>query len=309
MNWKRLLGLILGLAVLGFLVRILYLNLDQIQEYEWSFNYLYLFGSLLLFCVGPFVITRVWVLMLRCFKQEVPYFDLFHVLNVSLVVRYIPGTVWFMASRVKLLKNLGVSRLVGSIALFLELAIDFLSAAFLVVVTLLIGYDFGQVSLFLIIIVFCILCVGLHPSVFSWFIKKAFKIFKRQDIEINWGYKELVALFTFELLKWVIQGVAFFLLIKSISDVPFEVLVPVVGIHALAWSLGLLTVISPSGLGFREAFLVLFLQGFIPLNIAIVASILLRLLTVVQEILFASVSLWFLRKERRLSASRPKPGV
>ena len=61
------------------------------------------------------------------------------------------------------------------------------------------------------------------------------------------------------LLLWALLGVAFFLFIKSLTPVLISQLLVVTGIYAAAWSIGFLSVITPSGLGVREGVLSLLL--------------------------------------------------
>ena len=82
------------------------------------------------------------------------------------------------------------------------------------------------------------------------------------------------------LVLWALLGVAFFLFIKSLTPIAISQLFAITCIYAAAWSIGFLSVITPSGLGVREGVLSLLLTLVgLPLATATLAALLSRLWT------------------------------
>ena len=86
------------------------------------------------------------------------------------------------------------------------------------------------------------------------------------------------------LLLWVLLGTAFFLFIKSFYPVVPSQLLVATGTYAVAWSIGFLSVITPSGLGVREGILSLLLTSVLPPATATLVALLSRLWTLSAEL-------------------------
>ena len=92
------------------------------------------------------------------------------------------------------------------------------------------------------------------------------------------------------LLLWGLLGIAFFLFIKSFYPVSISQLLVVTGSYVVAWSIGFLSIITPSGLGVRESVLSLLLTSVLPPAAAMLVALLSRLWTLSAELVVASVA-------------------
>ena len=86
------------------------------------------------------------------------------------------------------------------------------------------------------------------------------------------------------LLLWAFLGIAFFLFIKSLYPVSTSHILVVTGTYAVAWSIGFLSIITPSGLGVREGILSLLLISVLPPATATLVALLSRLWTLSAEL-------------------------
>ena len=102
------------------------------------------------------------------------------------------------------------------------------------------------------------------------------------------------------LLLWVLLGTAFFLFIHSLCPISFSQLLVVTGIYAVAWSIGFLSVITPSGLGVREGVLSLLLTTVLPPATATLVALLARLWTLAAELLLGGVAFGIYFRRRRV---------
>lgn len=94
-------------------------------------------------------------------------------------------------------------------------------------------------------------------------------------------------------------GLGFFCLVNSITYLPLQNLLAVVGVYTLAHFLGFVAFFAPAGLGIREGTLVLFLQFYFPLNAAILISLLTRVWTVAGDLLMVVSALLLNLKEAK----------
>lgn len=92
------------------------------------------------------------------------------------------------------------------------------------------------------------------------------------------------------LLLWGLLGIAFFLFIKSLYSVDSSQLRVVTGIYAISWSIGFLSVITPSGLGVREGVLNMLLISVLPPATAMLVALLSRLWTLSGELAVTGVA-------------------
>jgi len=92
------------------------------------------------------------------------------------------------------------------------------------------------------------------------------------------------------LLLWGLLGIAFFLFIKSLYSVSTSQFLVVTGTYAVAWSIGFLSVITPSGLGVREGVLSMFLTSVLPPATATLVALLSRLWTLSAELIVTGMA-------------------
>jgi len=98
-------------------------------------------------------------------------------------------------------------------------------------------------------------------------------------------------------MLWAVMGVAFFVFAASFWPMSLEQAPAAVGAYALAWSLGLVAVVSPGGLGIREAILVALLGSVVTPAGAAVIAIASRVWITVAELICAGVG-WGLGKKQ-----------
>ena len=130
-------------------------------------------------------------------------------------------------------------------------------------------------------------------------IQEMFSLLIKQGAAMFSMSKLLLSLIVY-LLLWVLLGAAFFLFIKSLCPISVSQLVVVTGIYAVAWSIGFLSVITPSGLGVREGVLSLLLTTVLPPATATLVALLARLWTLAAELLLGGIAFGIYFRQRRV---------
>lgn len=95
---------------------------------------------------------------------------------------------------------------------------------------------------------------------------------------------------------WVLYGVAFWLLGRGVTPHDAPSLVMAVGGFAAGYIVGLLSIVTPGGVGVREAVLVGILTPAMGGGAALILSVASRLLLTFTELAAAVVALWFARR-------------
>jgi uncharacterized membrane protein YbhN (UPF0104 family) len=136
--------------------------------------------------------------------------------------------------------------------------------------------------------------IGLHPRVLNALLTIALRLLKRNPVELSLRYRDILLITLAWCGSWIIAGCAFFILLRAIwPDTPFAILPICIGIYAVAWDIGFVSFITPSGLGFREAAITaIFALAFplLPAGLSAIIALLSRLVSTAAELLCVSIA-------------------
>jgi glycosyltransferase 2 family protein len=191
--------------------------------------------------------------------------------GLSIFGKYIPGKIWMVMGRAAYItkKNQLPLGILSAISLKAQL------------IALWTGLIFGMVGLFLLdglhLWAWLILCLWVCFTVviFSQFIhakgEHLLRILFKKDIKVpKLTFKSIISLTPWFFLNWALWSIGFYALVASITanDVPWSV-----GLgFPLAATLGIMSLITPGGIGAREGLIVGYL-GLAGLSIADAATI------------------------------------
>ncbi|MBE3560903.1 MAG: flippase-like domain-containing protein, partial [Ktedonobacteraceae bacterium] len=227
-------------------------------------------------------------------------------------VRYIPGNVWHVLTRILWIGKYGVSRPVAFASMTIELITKLAAGALVFAVSLFFWQDYGAVGRLLhgtpVIIglgggSMLALLVGLHPRILNGLLNVALRLLRREPVRLALRYSDILLITLSWCASWVIAGGAFYLLLLALwPAAPLALLPLCIGIYALVWDIGFVSFITPSGLGVREgAMVILWNIAFaLPGGLAAVLAILSRLVSTVAELL--CVGLAYLGGEQQIRA-------
>lgn len=214
--------------------------------------------------------------------------------SLSWVLKYIPGQVGSVANKVLWAKKKGISRTLVVITfvyenVFLQLA-SIVPASIILFVSLgprVLGENATTLVAPLLVLapVAAVLYAPLFHRVVAWPAKKVLKRdVPRKYFLSNAHTLRSAAVF---LGPRVINGAGFVTIAISVSDISPAEWLPFAAAYLLAGAVGILAFFVPSGLGVREAVIVVVLTQYIPVADAIVVSLIARLLSTVGDALVA----------------------
>jgi len=139
--------------------------------------------------------------------------------------------------------------------------------------------------------------IVLFSKGFYYPLKLALKIFKRDPLpkEYFLPTKDIIWLSILYLIPCLIEGFGYYLVVSSITSLNPGSVLYLIGVINLAGSIGIIALFAPSGLGVREGIMVLLLQAVMPLEVAILTSILARLWTVIGDLVTLVITFIFNR--------------
>ena len=227
-------------------------------------------------------------------------------------VRYIPGNVWHVLTRILWVGKYGVSRPIAFASMTIELITKLAAGALVFAVSLLFWHDLGvgainQVSTInqapMVVIVgmamILALLVVLYPRVLNWLLNLALRLLKRDPVILTLRYVDILLITLAWSVSWLVAGGAFYVLLLALwPGTPLVALPICIGIYAIAWDIGFVSFITPSGLGFREAAIVgLFALALpLPAGLGTIMAFLSRLVSTLAELICVGVAYMVSRK-------------
>jgi len=118
------------------------------------------------------------------------------------------------------------------------------------------------------------------------------KLKKNNLVLIKFNFQQSFNLLFITTVSKAVIGIAFFLMINSIYSLPLKYLFHIIGIQGISWILTLTAFFVPKGLGVREVSTVFLLSQYVPKSIALSASLIYRITTIILDGLFACYGVW-----------------
>lgn len=294
---SRFLGLFLGfviLAIFFFLGKTLIANWQKIKEYQFSLNYAYLTVSLIFPAITIVSFALIWKRILKILdhQNKISNFKALKIFIYSWFGRYVPGKVLQPLGQVYLGVKEGFSIKTLTMSVIFENVL-FIIASFLLSLFVL-SITFGSKVQVLYFIIGGIVTVGgllaIHPKILypclNFFLRK----FKKTEIDssLSLNYKEIVEIILYNIIVLILNGIGFFFLINSITYLPWQNILGIIGVYTLAGIMGALAFV-PSGLGVREGIMAGFLQFYFPAGIAVLISLVARIWATIPDLILLAI--------------------
>lgn len=294
-------GTVLSVALLLFIGRGVWRNAAAIRDLDWQLRLLPLAAAFLLLLAAYVVYFVQWRAILRDLGQRVDLATGFRIWTLSQIGKYVPGKIWAAVGRVVLLRRAGIDPFRGALSVVLELAL--LVASGLVFSALTLPWWEGRVlraAAAEIAPAGTILTLGLAALVLallpgSWSVligltRRLAGVGPDADVP-RIPLRRVGRLCAGYGLSWLLTGAGFGLLVLSLHAIPLRAFPGVAGAFVFSWVIGSLVVIAPAGLGIRETMLLVFLNGLVPTEVALVTVIASRIWTTATEATMVAAAL------------------
>jgi glycosyltransferase 2 family protein len=254
----------------------------------------YVFVSMLIVAAYYLLFAVAWQRMLAAWGLEIPYLVALQAEMASILAKYIPGTVWIPAARIAALRRFGVRATPLVLAsMLLEAGLSGL-AGVLVFCLSLFSVGFADAPVLPLVLLGVIAAVGLHPRIFTPGIRRLLRPFGGEDLP-PLPYSTLVGLLGYYCLTWLVGGTGVFFLMRSLGASPSIADIPYLGgVAAVSAIVAFLSLITPSGLGVREASMYGLLLAITTKGVALGVTVLNRLTITAVEglLLLAGALVW-----------------
>ena len=150
-----------------------------------------------------------------------------------------------------------------------------------------------------------LLLLSLYPALMGAVLDFVLKLARQPPLARRVSLPGLARCLGWATLGWACFGLQLWLLVADVSGRGAGVLLLSVGAYALAWSVGFLLVIFPSGVGPRELALIAALAPVMPRGSALVVAIVSRLVMTVCDLAWAGIGLALGRARTEPSGTAP----
>jgi glycosyltransferase 2 family protein len=294
-QWRRALryaGMAMIAVILYYLGRTLYLSWHEIPFGSLRFHYGWLTLSFVVLTLSFICGVLGWQGILRSLGSRMSFPVAWWVITGSYLAKYLPGHVWAVGGRMVLCKQQGVPEKVSGTGMVLEMIALLLGSliTFFLAIPWLVTQGLPRWVWFLAVPIPALAVLFFTPLL-PWGLRRAATLVVKREVQLDIAPSGLAATLGLYVVNTTLQGLAYFLLIRSIHPLPVSRLVSVIGIYNGAWAAGFLSFIAPGGLGVREGVMTMLLKPYLPVAMAIIVAAVSRLWITLFEVAMAAAGL------------------
>lgn len=267
-------------------------QLDELRRYPWQIAAPPFAAGLLWGALYFAGLAVCWTLLLRTMggaARAVPLAAGAHIWLSTMLARYVPGNVWHIVGRVALAGRLGVSKGQVAASATVEQLLTLMGALAIFGLSLPLWQGAAGAEVWLLLLVPAGLAL-LHPRILGALMAWAARRLRRPELAWPYSYAQMVAMLGAYALANLAAGAALYVIVDALGEVGPAQAAFLAGAAALAWAVGYLSILTPSGLGVREAALTALLAQAFPLPVAVAASLAYRLALTLGELIAVAAS-------------------
>jgi hypothetical protein len=279
---------LLGIAIVGFAVRSLVRNWDELraQPLDWSIEPGWLVLSAVVVWLIYGLLIAAWRIMLSGWGRGLDFWSAARIWTVSSLGKYVPGKVWAVAGMALMAQRAGVGAgpATGSAVILQVLAIGTGAA-----VAALTGWSSlrtaypgaeGALAVLLCLSLLAVV-VLLRPDSIGRLVRIAAP---EATVSLTPPAGAVAFGIAANTIAWLGYGVALWLLARGVLPRSGLGLLPAIAVFTTSYLAGFLALFAPGGIGVREGVFILMLQGPIGIGGATALAVASRLLLTVTEL-------------------------
>ncbi len=291
------------LLALGFMGWWLYGRWDELRQYSWRWQPLWLLPTVLLILVSWLLEVAVWRRLLASLGGLIGYGIGLRIWFISAVLRYIPGNVWQPLSMTVLCRQQGIRPEMTVAGVALYQAVNVLAAALIAALYFPLTGNLGLLALWLPsatarwlwVLVVPVVVFGWRPWWLVGLLNYGLRWLRRPPLPATLDVGILAWALIGELAAWLALGLGFATLTLALagglqSGLGGQ-LVHLVADYPLAYVIGFLSFVTPSGLAVREATLYMLAAPVVGGGLITVVALAMRILLMVGEAVVAGWAL------------------
>ncbi|NPA91089.1 MAG: hypothetical protein GXO55_06540 [Chloroflexi bacterium] len=270
-QFRRVIQWILLALIGAFWAHTLWSQRDALAHYPWHMGWPYLAGAAGLLMGQMLLLATGWWRILHLLGVPLSWRTGSGMWLRAQIARYLPGGFWDILGRGWLGREVQVPLYAISSGALLEILLQLLAAAGFLLIAVhatLRGYvPFLVAGMGLLLVL-------LWPPVFQRILLWSARLLRRPPpSHISLSPRALFGLFLLYVAAHLCQGLGFVLFTRGIGGDKGVASVWLLVSYIGAWLVGYVAVFAPTGIGVREAALLLFLKGRLPISLVTAAAL------------------------------------
>jgi hypothetical protein len=298
--------LIAGVFILAgsflFLGYAAYVGWDTVKAHVSDLNYWLLGLGLLCYPLG--FLPTIWnwhTIMSRLGRFDRPVQNA-RMYCLSCLPKRIPGSIWYVASRIALYRDHEVDASATLAATATETVVLFLSGISVYVVTS--AISLAKVEPALGVVAIAVFLLALIAPIWTPIVcRRICRLLAGAGISVSvdLSSRDVFYLLGTSTLAWIGGGWLLYLVCEAVTAVSFTELPRLIGAWGAAGAVSLVAGLLIQGMGLREVTLTMLLSRLMSLPTAALVSVLFRLLLMVGEVFWALAIMWLIGRFARQS--------
>ena len=290
-QWRS--SVLIGTTIisLGLLLAGLVRGWHELIRYTWQFDWAPLAIGSLVYAGALMCSMGGWMMLMRSLRVEATWRQNAKFYLYSWMARRLPTPAPYLTSRVLLYEEIGVPKRLISVGLIWENVLLIASSALLILLMLLVTPivgdhipKYGVLGAVAISMLFVV-----HPALLSAIVNWALRRIGKAPVEVGLRSSATALTLAIYAASWSAGGLILFFLIRTLYPIEWAMLPFIVQCWTLSGLISYIAFFAPVSFGVREVTLSYLLSLAIPLSVAIVIVVLVRVWNMVNELFWAFV--------------------
>ncbi|NTW00520.1 MAG: hypothetical protein HGA19_04340 [Oscillochloris sp.] len=290
-RWRRGLLALMLLTGMGIAIFTIARDWSNLVSYDWQFEWVYLALSSVAYAASLALAVIAWGSVMRALNARVSWRQNARFYIYSWMARRLPTAAPFVASRVLLYEQAGVTRRLTLSGMLWEQILSFASGGVLVVAlfpfTPMLG---GNVPLMPVVVMALVsVFFALRPDMLAHMLNWLLRRWGKEPLTTFLGLPATLAIFALHIVLWLMGSLILFLMVRSIYVIDWSILPVLMQVWVVTGLVGYLAFLIPVSLGLSDVSMVVLLALVVPLSVALIIVLLIRVWVTLQELFWALV--------------------
>lgn len=261
-------------------------------------HWYYMAVSLIAAMAGSACMMMAWRALLADLGSRLPVPVAARVTFVAQLGKYLPGAVWSFAAHVELGHDFQVPRRRGAASVVVALAVS-VAVGLLIAAAALPLSSPDVVRRYLpVLAVVPVILICLVPPILHRLLNFALRLIRQEPLERPLSWRGLGIAIGWNVVGWFLYGIQVWLLVTDVTRDGTHSMLLAVGAYSLAFTLALVLVVFPGGIGARELILVAALEPMIAHGPALAVALATRVVTTACDLAWGGVAMAVARAAR-----------
>nr|WP_139088800.1 hypothetical protein [Oscillochloris trichoides] len=264
---------------------------SNLKNYGWQFNWLHLMMSSLSYTLALFLAIFSWISIMYALNVRISWKIHVQYYIYSWMARRLPTAVPFVASRVMLYEKVGLARRLTLTGMLWEQILQVVSGGILIILM----FPFtsivnGNIPLIPVIITTLIgIILITQPSLITKGVNYVLIRWGKEPIRYSLSRNAILSVFFLYVLLWLMGGFILFFMIHSLYSLEWSILPVVIQIWTFTGLVGFFSFLVPVSLGLSDISMTALLTLIMPLSVALIVVVLIRVWITAHEFFWALV--------------------